>query len=55
LRKRKQKEEFELKPVWATANEIVYELNTMSLRDFSDAATPASSRPSSTRLTPDTI
>ncbi|ACK51088.1 PHB de-polymerase domain protein [Methylocella silvestris BL2] len=36
--KEETKEEFELKPVWATANEIVYELNTMWLRDFSDAA-----------------
>ena len=33
-----EKEEFDLKPVWASQNEILYDLNTMQLRDFSDAA-----------------
>ena len=36
--KEEEKQEFELKPVWATPNEILYDLNTMQLRDFSDAA-----------------
>lgn len=36
--KEKEKEEFDLTPVWATPNEILYDLNTMRLRDFSDAA-----------------
>jgi poly(3-hydroxybutyrate) depolymerase len=33
-----EKEEFELEPVWATKNDILYDLNTMRLRDFSAAA-----------------
>src|SRR5208283_4665364 len=33
-----EKEEFDLKPVWASPNEILYDLNTMQLRDFSGAA-----------------
>jgi poly(3-hydroxyalkanoate) synthetase len=36
--KEEVKEAFELEPVWATANEILYDLNTMRLRDFSDMA-----------------
>jgi poly(3-hydroxybutyrate) depolymerase len=36
--KEEAKEEFELKPVWATPNDILYDLNTMRLRDFSDLA-----------------
>ena len=32
------KVEFDLKPVWASPNEVLYDLNTMQLRDFSDAA-----------------
>jgi len=32
-----EKEAFELKPVWATKNDILYDLNTMRLRDFSSA------------------
>jgi poly(3-hydroxyalkanoate) synthetase len=32
-----EKEELELKPVWATKNDILYDLNTMRLRDFSSA------------------
>ena len=33
-----EREEFDLKPVWASPNEVLYDLNTMQLRDFSDAA-----------------
>lgn len=36
-----KKEEFELKPVWATPNDILLDLNTLRLRDFS---TPAARR-----------
>ena len=32
------KEKFELEPVWATPNEILLDLNTMRLGDFSGAA-----------------
>jgi poly(3-hydroxybutyrate) depolymerase len=32
------KEKFELEPVWATPNEVIYDLNTLRLRDFSDVA-----------------
>lgn len=31
-----EKEAFELKPTWATKNHIIYDLNTMRLRDFSE-------------------
>ncbi|WP_421723465.1 alpha/beta fold hydrolase [Bauldia sp.] len=34
-----EKEEFALKPVWATKNDVLADLNTMRLRDFSDPAT----------------
>jgi poly(3-hydroxybutyrate) depolymerase len=33
-----EKEAFELEPVWATKNDILYDLNTLRLRDFSAAA-----------------
>jgi len=33
-----EKEAFELEPVWATKNDILCDLNTMRLRDFSTAA-----------------
>jgi poly(3-hydroxyalkanoate) synthetase len=33
-----EKEAFELEPVWATKNDILYDLNTMRLRDFAPAA-----------------
>lgn len=33
-----EKEEFGLEPVWATKNHIIYDLNTMRLRDFSGTA-----------------
>ncbi len=36
-----EKEELELKPVWATPNDVLLDLNTLRLRDFS---TPASRR-----------
>jgi poly(3-hydroxybutyrate) depolymerase len=31
-----EREEFELQPTWATDNDILYDLNTMRLRDFSE-------------------
>ena len=37
--KEEMKEKFELEPVWATPNEILFDLNTLRLRDFSGAAT----------------
>jgi poly(3-hydroxybutyrate) depolymerase len=37
-----EKEAFELEPAWATANKILYDLNTMRLRDFSNDSTSRS-------------